>query len=130
MKIHRDVIGRDLKKCLKKWYIGLDKEFPRVLKLLIAERSLPGQSPLRGFQNELSGKIFHARINLPQEAVGKRKGARIVYYLSFDSDVLILYLGGHKDPIYNTSELVAVVKMRFRDNGDGYMAYQEYIDSL
>lgn len=42
---------------MKKWYLGLDEELPRVLKLLDIDEALPGQLPMRGFSGELAGKI-------------------------------------------------------------------------
>lgn len=126
MTIHNEVLGYDLKKCVKKWYSGLDEELPRVLKLLYVDKVLPGQLPMRGFSGDLAGKVWHARINLPNESFGKRKGARLVYFLSKDveTEIKVLYVGGHKDPIYNTRELAKVVTNRYKSTVANFIAYE------
>lgn len=116
---------------MKKWYLGLDEELPRVLKLLDIDEALPGQLPMRGFSGELAGKIWRARINLPNEPFGKRKGPRLVYFLNkkLELNIKILYIGGHKDPIYETSDLVKLVISRCSAEQLSFMNYETYIET-
>lgn len=131
MTIHNEVLDYDLKKCVKKWYSGLDEELPRVLRLLYVDKVLPGQLPMRGFSGDLAGKIWHARINLPNKSFGKRKGARLVYFFSKgpETDIRVLYVGGHKDPIYDTRDLVKVVASRYKSENTNFITYESYKQS-
>ena len=132
MIIHNEVLRSDLKRSVKKWYLGLDEELPRVLKLLDTDKVLPGQLPMRGFSGKLAGKIWHARINLPDESFGKRKGPRLVYFLNKkpELNIKILYIGGHKDPIYETSDLVKLVISRCNAEQLSFMNYETYKNQL
>ncbi len=128
MTIHNEVLYNDLKKCVKKWYLGLDEELPRVLKLLWVDKVLPGQLPMKGFSGDLAGKIWHARINLPNESFGKRKGARLVYFFSKgpEIDIRVLYIGGHKDPVYDTRDLAKIVTRRYKSTEESFITYEDY----
>lgn len=108
-------IDEDIKKCCrKKWYIGLDKELPRVIKLLQIKGFLPGEAPFHYVSDELKGNVFHAGICLPSSGLGKTKGPRIIYYKNlFQEEIKVLYVGGHKDRVYNTPKIVEVLKSRF-----------------
>lgn len=49
-----NAIKKDIKKCCrKKWYLGLDKEYPRIVKLLAFKGELPGESPFYYLPEEL-----------------------------------------------------------------------------
>lgn len=127
--IHNEVLYYDLKKCIKKkWYPGLEKELPRVLKLLDIDKALPGQLPMRGFSGELAGKIWHARINLPDEGFGKRKGARLAYFLDKNSEksIAVLYIGGHKDPLYDSRDLSKLISKRYKAAENDFTAYEDF----
>lgn len=110
-----EAIFKDIKKCCrKKWYPGIDEEFPRVLRLLKIKCSLPGEAPFHHLPEGLHGETFHAKICLPKVKLGKRTGPRIIYHIKEDkTEVKVLYIGGHKDRIYNTDKIIDVLVLRF-----------------
>jgi len=113
--IHSEVY-EDIKKCSrKKWYIGIKNELPGIIKFLQIKGIMPGEAPFHYVPEELKGKTFHAGINLPKCGAGKKKGPRIIYYRNLNEDLIkILYIGGHKDRIYNNSyQIVDVLESRF-----------------
>lgn len=113
--VHSEIC-EDIKKCFrKKWYIGIENEFPGIIKLLQVKGIMPGEAPFHYVPEELEGKTFHAGISLPKCGIGKKKGPRIIYYRNRDEDLIkILYVGGHKDRIYNNSyQIVNVLGSRF-----------------
>lgn len=119
--IHKSV-DEDIKQCCrKKWYLGIDKEFPKVMRLLQAKGFLPGESPFHYLPKEITNKIFlHARICLPGSGTGKSKGPRIIYYINENrTEAKVLYIGGHKDNVYDTPKIVKVLEIRFL-SGDFY----------
>lgn len=108
------LINEDIRKCQKKkWYPGIINEFPRVLRLLSEKGLLPGESPFHHLPQGINSLIFlHAGINLP--GVGKSNGARIVYYVDrSNNEAKILYIGGHRDRVYNTARIVDLLSSRF-----------------
>jgi len=118
----------DIKLCLKKkWYVGLDEEMPRVCRLLMQDRTLPGESPYHHTKNPLLyNKIFHAGVNLPKQNVCKRLGARIVYVRENSDSIKVMYLGGHKDKRYDDSNYqVALINQRYPL--ENYIKYTEAI---
>jgi hypothetical protein len=123
--IHSRVF-EDIKFCRKKkWYNGLGEEMPRICRLLIQDSKMPGESPVHHVKLPiLQGKIFHARINLPKENAGKKKGARFIYVReSFDS-IKIIYVGGHKDKRYDVSfSQVELIEDRYLT--ENYIQYTE-----
>lgn len=127
MIIHQEVINTDLKNCLtNKWYPKIDTEFIRVLRLLRKKRSLPGQTYLLYFQNELRMRIQHAKVYVP--GLEKSDGARLVYYLPDDQAqvIKVLYLGGHNDPYYMTMNLTQLVTQRYYEE-TRYITADSYI---
>ena len=108
-------VNRDLKDCGKKLYRGIEEEFPRVLRLLNVKASLPGESPLCYLPKEINNLIIlHARICLPNSGCGKSKGPRIVYFVDQKlQEVKVLYVGGHKDSLYNSHGFVKELYQRF-----------------
>ena len=113
--IHEE-IGKDIKKCSrKKWYIGIENELPGIIKLLQAKGGMPGETPFHYVSIELQGKTFHASISLPKCGFGKMKGPRIIYHIDKNESIIrILYIGGHKDKVYNDSRLIVrVLNSRF-----------------
>jgi len=109
-------ISKDIRKCSrKKWYIGIEDEFPRIIRLLQAKGFMPGETPFRYVPKELEGKTFHAGICLPKCGIGKKKGPRIIYHIDHNEDqVKILYIGGNKDRKYNNShQIVKTLASRF-----------------
>lgn len=135
MKIHNKVIDIDIPKAEKKhWYPGLKVEVRRVLKLLNMDKKLPGQYPMRGFRSGLEGTVQHARINLPKMNCGKSNGPRIVYiaknggtdYCTGNPEIVVLYVGGHKDKKYNNDEaIVSEIVIRLVD--DDYTTYEDFL---
>ena len=69
--------------------------------------------------------ILHARIKLPKASFGKSKGPRIVYVV--DRVIKVLYIGGHKDKIYNGQGFTEVIKKRLNDN-TSYYSLEEYME--
>lgn len=110
-----EAVFKDVKKCCrKKWYLGLDKEFPRVVRLLQIKGSLPGEAPFHYLPEELKRNVLHARICLPDSGISKKSGPRIIYHINRgEGEVKILYVGGHKDRVYNTTRIVDVLTSRF-----------------
>ncbi len=132
MKIHSDVISRDLKKCVKKhWYPGLEVEIKNVVKLLNINHSLPGESTMHGFKGKLAGRTYHARIALSDFSIGKRKGPRLAYYLPLDrnEECLVLYVGGHKDGIYDTAQFCDLITSRYLDSPTSYLDLEEFMST-
>ena len=118
-------ISRDLSLCRKKkWYNGLEEELDGIYRLLTIDKCLPGQSPMKSMGSEWVNKVLHARILLPKENLGGRKGARIVYV--FDEDrCRVLYVGGHRDKRYDDSRSVtAMILERLKEP-----AYLEWIEN-
>lgn len=113
--VHNEV-RKDIKRCSrKKWYTGVEKELPGIIKLLQAKGAMPGEAPFHYVPKELEGKTFHAGICLPKCGIGKKKGPRMIYHVDrADALIKILYIGGHKDRIYNNSyQIVDVLSSRF-----------------
>ncbi|OGN29064.1 MAG: hypothetical protein A3A33_00200 [Candidatus Yanofskybacteria bacterium RIFCSPLOWO2_01_FULL_49_25] len=125
--IHSEVI-EDIKLCHKKWYQTLGREMPRIRRLLVIDGKMPGEGPIHHIKrSELINKIFHARINLPNENIGKLKGPRIVYIRGELGTLKIVYIGGHKDKRYDDAHyLVEMIEARF-DSGR-FIDYGEDID--
>jgi len=109
--------------CKKKWYKGLGEEMPRIFRLLIQDAKLPGEKPVHYIKLAiLQNKTFHAGINLPQENVGKQKGARIIYVKESLNSIKIIYVGGHKDKRYDSSNLqVELIENRYLT--ENYIVY-------
>jgi len=130
MVIHVDVADKDLKKCLRKrWYPGLEIELKRILKLLLIDGQLPGETLMSDFDSDLAGCIYHARISLPKTSFGKRKGPRLVFFRNTtiigEYSLKVLYVGGHKDRIYGTAHFVEIVKTRCLDVAN-LISYEEF----
>ena len=116
----------DIKTCNRKnWYKGLGKEIPRICRLLIQDGRISGEKPVHYIKVPLlQNKTFHAGINLPQENVGKRKGARIIYVKENFDLIKIIYVGGHKDKRYDDSFLqVELINQRYFT--ENYIQYTE-----
>jgi hypothetical protein len=123
--IHSKVF-EDISFCRKKnWYKGLGEEMPRIFRLLIQDAKLPGEKPVHYIKLAiLQNKTFHAGINLPQENVGKQKGARIIYVKESLDSIKIIYVGGHKDKHYDDSNLqVELIENRYLT--ENYIAYTD-----
>jgi|SRR3989344_2968363 len=117
-------INKDLSLCRKKkWYNGLEEELPGVYRLLRIDKCMPGQSPMNSLGSEWTNRVLHARISLPKENFGGRKGARIVYI--FDEEKCrILYVGGHRDKRYdNPRNITVMILGRLKES-----TYLEWID--
>lgn len=130
MTIHRDVIKLDVDKCIKKhWYLGLDIELRRVIRLLQTDGGLPGQYPMRGFSGDYAGKILHARILLPNTNYGKSKGPRIVYFSPENNPerIKVVYVGGHKDRVYETDKFILIVLQRLQDSEEKLIKTEDYL---
>lgn len=86
---------------------------------------MPGEDPVHHIKlTLLHGKTFHAGINLPQERVGKKKGARIIYVKEDANLVKVIYVGGHKDKRYDDSfAQVSLVEGRYQT--ESYLLYTE-----
>ncbi len=126
--IHSKVF-EDISFCRKKkWYKGLGEEMPRISRLLMQDAKLPGEKPVHYIKLAiLQNKTFHAGINLPQENVGKQKGARIIYVKESLDSIKIIYVGGHKDKRYDDSNLqVELIEDRYLT--ENYIAYTEGIN--
>ncbi len=126
--IHSKVF-EDISFCRKKkWYKGLGEEMPRISRLLMQDAKLPGEKPVHYIKLAiLQNKTFHAGINLPQENVGKQKGARIIYVKESLDSIKIIYVGGHKDKRYDDSNLqVELIEDRYLT--ENYIAYAEGIN--
>jgi len=126
IQIHIEVFD-EIKQCIKKWYPSLSEEMPRICRLLIQDGKISGESPYHYIKLPiLQGRTFHAGINLPQEKVGKRKGARTIYVKEGFELIKMLYVGGHKDPLYNNSHsLVPLLEKRYQAN-----SFIEYTNGL
>ena len=124
--IHSEVFD-DVKSCTKGWYPSLAEEMPRICRLLIQDGRISGERPYHYIKlHALQGKIFHAGINLPQENVGKKKGARTIYAKEGFESIKVLYVGGHKDPRYNDSYFMApLIERRYDMN-----RFIEYTEGL
>jgi len=98
---------------------------PRVCRYLAKNGMMPGESPVHHVKlNILQGKTFHAGIPLPQEGIGKRKGARIIYVKESTDLVKVIYVGGHKDRRYDDPFLqVDIVESRYQT--ESYLLYTE-----
>jgi hypothetical protein len=109
----------------KKWYKGLGEEMPRIFRLLMQDAKLPGEKPVHYIKLAiLQNKTFHAGINLPQENVGKQKGARIIYVKESLDSIKIIYVGGHKDKRYDDSNLqVELIENRYLT--ENYIVYTD-----
>lgn len=126
--IHSAVFN-DIKTCCKKnWYRTLNKETPRICRLLIQDGKIPGERPVHYIKSlELQNKTFHAGINLPEENVSKKRGARIVYVKEGFDLIKILYVGGHKDKRYDDSFIqVELIQERYSIND--YIEYSENLN--
>lgn len=86
---------------------------------------MPGETPVHYIKlTIIQGKTFHAGINLPQERVGKRKGARIIYVKENTNLIKVIYIGGHKDKRYNDAFLqVNLIGNRYQT--ENYLLYTE-----
>lgn len=116
MKILVNVkVDKDLKDCDKRLYKGIKKEFPRLLRLLSVKASLPGEGPFHHLPREVNKNIImHANISLPNSGQGKRKGPRIVYFVDQKcQEIRVLYIGGHKDDLYNSYSIAEEIASRF-----------------
>ena len=105
----------------------------RVVRLLNSDSELPGEYPMSGFKGELSGKVLHARINLPNSNIGKQKGARLVYVKTeINEHIRILYVGGHKDKDYGSNNFIKEISYRYFDvvNLISYEDFMEMINTL
>ena len=103
--IHQQ-IENDINLCQKKrWYSGIELELPRLYRLLIIDKRLPGQTSLHHHGEKWVDKILHAKIALPKENCGGQGGGRLVYVVMEDK-CLILYVGGHKDKRYDNSQSI------------------------
>ena len=130
MLINNDVLEKDLVRCSRKRiYPGLGIEFKRILKLLNEDNQLPGESPMRGFDGDSSNRIWHAYINLPHLNLSKREGARIVYYrYNLTAEIKVLYVGGHRDTVYNNERfLTELIKSRSTILDGGFISYEGYL---
>ncbi|KKQ97954.1 MAG: hypothetical protein UT24_C0042G0002 [Candidatus Woesebacteria bacterium GW2011_GWB1_39_12] len=130
IKIHAEVFN-DLDLCLKKkWYKTLGEEMPRVCRLLMHDLRLPGESLVRYIKLQiLQNKTFHARINLPEENIGKQAGSRIIFVKEDPNLIKVIYVGGHKDKRYDDSNLaVPLIEDRYQDAR--YVDYFEGINFL
>lgn len=128
ISIHSKVF-EDISFCRKKkWYRGLGEEMPRIFRLLMQDAKLPGEKPVHYIKLAiLQNKTFHAGINLPQENVGKQKGARIIYVKESLDSIKIIYVGGHKDKRYDNSNLqVELIEDRYLT--ENYIVYTEGIN--
>lgn len=126
--IHAEVFD-DLALCLKKkWYQSLGSEMPRICRLLIQDGKLPGERPVHYLKLQIiQSKTFHAGINLPQENVDKRRGARIIYIKENVNLLKILYVGGHKDNRYDDSNhQVPMTESRY--STDKFIEYSDALD--
>ena len=119
------VHSRILNDIEKGWYKTLGEEMPRVCRLLIQDGKMPGEKPVHHIKLPLlQNRTFHAGINLPQENVGKRRGARIIYVKESFNLIKIIYVGGHKDKHYDNSNLqVKMIKERYLEKS--YIEYKE-----
>ncbi len=88
---------------------------------------MPGESPVHHIELlAIQNKVFHAGINLPEENVNKKKGARVIYIRENLGSIKIIYLGGHKDRRYHDSHYqVDMVQKRYLKGG-----YRDYIDGI
>jgi len=128
ISIHSRVF-EDIKTYRKKnLYKGLGEEMSGICRLLMQDAKLPGERPVHYIKLVvLQNKTFHAGINLPQENVGKQKGARIIYVKEDMDSIKIIYVGGHKDKRYNDSNLqVELVEGRYLT--ENYIQYTEGIN--
>jgi len=98
---------------------------PRVCRYLMKNGTMPGESPVHYIKlSSLQGKTFHAGINLPQERVGKRQGARIIYVKENTNLVKVIYVGGHKDKKYDDPfTQVSLIEGRYQT--ESYLLYTE-----
>lgn len=137
IRIHNKVIEVDIPRSVKKrWYPGIEIETKRVVKLLNINGNLPGQYPMRGFKGLI---IQHARIMLPKNNSGKSDGPRIVFCVKNNGelthfcgtaklDILVLYIGGHKDKKYNNdNKIVNEVVCRIADFNENCCSYEDYL---
>lgn len=121
--VHEE-INNDLSLCKKKKrYSGIEKELPRIYRLLKIQKKIPGEYPVKDLTPEWNGKVKHAKISLPKEKCGGSKGGRVVYVFVEDR-CQILYVGGHKDKRYdNPYKLSNLITERLEAT-----AYMEWID--
>jgi len=118
----------DIALCVKKrWYQSLGTEMPRISRLLQQDSRLPGEGPYHYIKLQpIQNRTFHARINLPDENMGKRGGARIIYAKETLEVVKILYVGGHKDHRYTDNHfMTTLIEQRYSEE-----RFIEYIDNL
>jgi len=122
--IHSELLD-DLKLCEKKWYPSIYEEMPRVCRYLSKNGVMPGEGPVHYIKlTTIRRKTFHAGINLPQEKVGKRKGARIIYVKENVNLIKAIYVGGHKDKRYDDTFLqVDLIQNRYQT--ENYLLYTE-----
>lgn len=123
--IHTKVFD-DIKICQRRsWYTGLGEEMPRICRLLMQDWKISGEKPVHYVKSPiLQNKTFHAGINLPQENVGKRKGARIIYIKETLDLIKIIYVGGHRDKRYDDSFIqVELINQRYFT--ENYIQYTE-----
>lgn len=124
--LHAKILD-DIKEHCKNQYKSLDIEMPRVCRLLIEDGRMPGESLVRNIKSlSLQNKTFHARLNLPNENIGKRQGPRIIY-VKIDDLIKIIYVGSHKNRPYNDScSLISLIEERYSD--EKYIIYSEEIN--
>lgn len=127
--IHPEVLN-DIKKCHKKWYKSLGTELPRICRLLNQEGQLPGQRHVHYIKEALlQHKVFHAGVNLPQERVGKKQGARIIYVKESVDLIKVIYVGGHKDKRYDDSYMqVELIEERYLYPTEGYEVFDDMFE--
>ncbi|MEK7561155.1 MAG: hypothetical protein AAB539_04345 [Patescibacteria group bacterium] len=115
--IHVEIFD-DLALCAKRWYPSLGTEMPRISRLLQQDGRLPGEGPYHYVKLQpIQNRTFHARINLPDENIGKQGGARIIYAKETLGVVKILYVGGHKDSRYTDSHsMIFLIEQRYSDD--------------
>ena len=126
--IHTEVFD-DVAICFKKkWYQSLGSEMPRVCRLLIQDGKLPGERPVHYLKlQSIQNKTIHAGINLPQENVDKRRGARIIYVKENIGLLKVLYVGGHKDDRYDDSNRQTLM-IESRYSTDRFIEYSDGLD--
>ena len=125
LQIHTEVFS-DITLCIKKqWYKSLGDEMPRICRLLTQDGKLPGERPVHYVKSPaIQNRVFHAGINLPDEDVGKLKGARIIYIKENIGLIKVVYVGGHKDKRYEDSYYqVPMIEQRYAT--DKFVEYAE-----
>ncbi|MDP2856335.1 MAG: hypothetical protein Q8N90_04490 [bacterium] len=126
--IHAEVFDDIVLGLRKRWYQSLGSEMPRICRLLVQDGKLPGEGPVHHLRlQSMQNKTIHAGINLPQENVDKRRGARIIYVKENFDLLKVLYVGGHKDDRYDDSNRqVQMIESRYLT--DKFIEYSEGLD--